>query len=899
MFDAYKQLYNQKDINFTSYKAQVVNLINREKNARANRQARREALEAKKTAIKEAKKKPIVLPRINKEVDSTIPADFDEWLVGIWRGLAGGDYRRLVIRDDNVILDDIINRGDNYKRDFRPYFASSDTLGYGDVTFEFGDRVLILSPNNVPIVRLRQMFRDGLIHCVFSPIIPRIETSLQNSKTPKSIKRYEQRLAKLKEMEKKWADGVPEEEMEAVARASGFRITINDFLGGELFQFNKGCTNGTLTFRNNRENHLDYINVVSEDVVRNVSEAEMVKLYQECLKKYETEKEHFHFDFLYRGVPKKLYTLNGAYAMKTEDELVKEEFSKSINLMKYRLNAFERPEMNAFARQSLIINATPAVINDDEPTGHLDLDKAYTQFMNYSGYDGFLGVIHEMRAGSFDRAFLEKNIGIYRCTVVYKGLFKKLGVDGVVVLPSVEILYMMDNGCDVYDINMGMWGSRMDFEFTDAMLENKKRYAHWCGMLGMEHPKKRYSFHCSSEWYSHLKSLGYDAYYYDDVCTVKVEKKNLFTYHHIFAFITAYTRINMMEAMKKFREEDLCKVVLDGIYFKGDGPTVDVKGELKYINGLPFKTKQMKIHQYFSKWYDSEGVVFKAGEGFAGNKLLIGQGGSGKTYRVLTDKGYNTSLFVTPQHVLGKDANKEYGVQYTTINKLIGIECTAWHIDNPYPSVIVCDEITQIPAEWIDKIFELYKDSLIILIGDMDTDGMWFQCRGGLPGDYSVMWKPHDVKVVNVEGDRRSRDDLLRDLKLRIRAEMRKVYINGDSGEDVLMKSWAKKNLKTVGFFDAIPMFEEGDTWIAGTHKTNDILLKLGICSGWYKKGGNVSRVELNGYEKRGSYTIHAYQGRTVKEGKIFISIEDMFEFAMLYTAVSRAVNFSQLVFVN
>jgi hypothetical protein len=108
------------------------------------------------------------------------------------------------------------------------------------------------------------------------------------------------------------------------------------------------------------------------------------------------------------------------------------------------------------------------------------------------------------------------------------------------------------------------------------------------------------------------------------------------------------------------------------------------------------------------------------------------------------------------------------------------------------------------------------------------------------------------------------------------------------------MEEWAKRQLPISKF-----EFVEGDTCIAGTHRTNAKLLEKGIVSGYYKKGGYVSDVPLPNYEKRGSFTIHSYQGKTIEKGNIWIFIDDLFEYAMLYTAVSRAVNMSQIKFVK
>jgi hypothetical protein len=309
--------------------------------------------------------------------------------------------------------------------------------------------------------------------------------------------------------------------------------------------------------------------------------------------------------------------------------------------------------------------------------------------------------------------------------------------------------------------------------------------------------------------------------------------------------------------------------------------------------------KIKKNPDYSLPWYSDTSVEVDWGRCFVErNTLLTGQGGSGKTYSIVKDSGYNTVKFVSPSHVLGKDISENEKVPYITIHKLIGIECAAYREEHSPPPVLLVDEVTQLDGAWVEKIFELYPESLIILAGDLDASGQWFQCRGGTPGDHSVMWKPHGVDIIEFLEDRRSEDDMLKQLKLDIRAEMRRVFIDGNSGEYRAMETWGRKKLKTVEFFDAVGQFADGDTWIAGTHRIHMSLLSAGVCSGWWKPGGEISRVEKDGFQKRGSFTIHAYQGKTIRSGKIFISLKDMFEMSMLYTAVSRAVRIEQLVFV-
>jgi hypothetical protein len=415
--------------------------------------------------------------------------------------------------------------------------------------------------------------------------------------------------------------------------------------------------------------------------------------------------------------------------------------------------------------------------------------------------------------------------------------------------------------------------------------------------MGCERTERSYTFPGSSDFAGHLKATMDDkVLYWGDkgLITVKTPIKTVYTNHHILGAITSYLRIQMMQSMMKFKFNQLVKVVMDGIYFRGDLP-----------EGLDwFVEKEMKNHSCLEGWYSGVEINVDWKEVvYAKNTCIAGQGGAGKTYGIMTDGCYNNILYVSPQHVLGQNVRHKYGVNYTTYHQLIGVDCQPYTVKFAYPPVIVLDELTQVEGEWIDKALQMYSDSLILILGDIDSDGMWYQTRNGKNGQFTKLWNPAtntDVDFVVVQGDRRSRDDKLKKLKLVLREVMRDVFINGESAEELCILEWVRKNLNIVSFENACSMFKNGeDTWIAGTHKTNDKLLEKGVVSGYYKKGGWVSAVEKDGFERRGAFTIHSYQGSTIESGKVFISVSDLFEFTMFYTAVSRAVNFDQLVFVD
>jgi hypothetical protein len=278
------------------------------------------------------------------------------------------------------------------------------------------------------------------------------------------------------------------------------------------------------------------------------------------------------------------------------------------------------------------------------------------------------------------------------------------------------------------------------------------------------------------------------------------------------------------------------------------------------------------------------------------DSFLAGQGGSGKTYSVLTDPGFISPAIVVPCHTLGQDVKAKYGVPYITIHKMIGkkfgnMNVTPYRMERTLPGVVAVDEITQYEAADVDKLRKLNPECLFIGIGDIDREGRAYQCRNGDGNTWSTVWTPTNVDYFEFTEDRRSKDDELKALKLQIRAQMNAV--RGDDAS-MLMNLWASKTLPKHEL-----EFKAGDVCIAGTHRTNKKLLDLGIVSGYYKAGGNIAYEPTPGYEMRGSFTIHSFQGKTIEEGDIYIFINDLFEESMLYTAVSRARNMSQIKFIH
>jgi hypothetical protein len=762
-------------------------------------------------------------------------------------------------------------------------------------------RISIIKSDKIPIKKIQQSFRDGEAHCVIQPLYDYWMKISNNSESEASKKRCLQIANKIKKYEEIYPKGVPEDKMTEIAKAANRCLIIHDILGNVITKYNESSSK-YFYFTNTRINHLEKGHLTVDKMNIKVTLNEINKI----IKEHDDEKIFYLISKNADGNCTSLKSIKGDWHVINEEYDIYNEFNNKVGVNNYSIDAIKYEQLNNFIYESRIINSAPVALNNEpnnlDGVKHIDIEKAYTQHNKCDYFMGFLGHIQKFNKLPFDIdsvKFLKEHLGIFQFSVIENNndLLIKLGIvkGNKYTLPAPEILYFIQEFNIKVKLISGCWGSKFNFEYTPEMLENR-RYCIWAGKLSADYENNIYTFNCDNkEWVSYLKhQLGdNNVYYFEDKNNViiKVPKKTNKTKHHILSFITSYTRINMLNIMKNIKGE-LVKVILDGIYFKGEIGDIDI----------PFKFKEVKKHLGFRDgWYTPS--IFESmdlnpyNEELDGNCILSGQGGSGKSYSVLTDKGILNVLYVVPCHVLGKKCREKYGCNYTTINKLIGMECMSYKDEFKTPPVIFIDEATMIEKSWIEKAIEMYKDSLIYVAGDID-DKQWYQCRNGYPSNFSQVWHPKNWRYVNYTNDFRAKDEELKKMKLEVRKEMKKIFTDGGQIDSLKMSLFVKSKYKTVKFTDAVKMFQTGDVWIAGTHKTNELLLKNNVISGYINKNKEIVQQDEKGSEKRGSFTTHSLQGLTLENERIFISL-DFFEYAMFYTSISRACNFKQIVIVN
>jgi hypothetical protein len=780
-----------------------------------------------------------------------------------------------------------------------------------------------------------QSFADGPLHCVAEPlalIYDRFAAAAkEHGSLPATINTHLKRARQCRAYGVEYPEGIPEgEPMERMAEIARRRIIITDILSGEYKTYGLKYQN-VQRFTNTRENHLDAGHIVLDGEATVIPQEDMYALVAD----HNRKNEYYMFDGL-DGAETCLRSARGVWRVenKLNDKMTRHDKANGFKNAEGRsligLDAIKYPAANNWLYGGLIVHSTPVRLSEAEPTGHIDLHYAYTKhdLVPEQYRLGFPIRIHQWRRlkPGYGRAFVAEHFGLYkvRVTSEVSDTLRTLGLTATHILPSPEVLYFMDHGIE-FEILSAMFCASGSITYADEMFDEHhpsgapfeegdegkpvRGYAKWAGCQAHDSDIRQYQFKGTERWANHLAATfgAENVWYYNGKITVLRRKSTNYTKHHMLSFITAYTRINVMEAMKKV--EHVVGVALDGIYYQG------------LLTEMPagFREKEAKKLRNTSgnKWYDDCAGVDDSfmplleDERLLKNCVLAGAGGTGKTHEMLTDKGFHDLMYVVPQHDLG--VAKQDMAPYSTWSRAAGIPFgkvpTRTLVDRGYsPHGLLFDETTMIDAKYVEQAISLYPHALIFIIADIERrpDGsvMAFQCRNGDNGGLFPLWNPPlswGWKVFTT--DYRSKDEEIKAFKLQLRDWMRTHYTDGGKRnahkiKELLMAS----GRPTVPLEEAVSMFKPGDKWIAGTHLTSNDLLTRGVCVGWLGKGedaGKKSDVELPGYVKRGSWTTHSYQGQTVQEGKVFVSIYDAFEHAMLYTAISRAVSMDQIVLVR
>jgi hypothetical protein len=417
----------------------------------------------------------------------------------------------------------------------------------------------------------------------------------------------------------------------------------------------------------------------------------------------------------------------------------------------------------------------------------------------------------------------------------------------------------------------------------------------------------------------HLKSLKNEnatITYFEELKEVKIDHKNekINHYSHLTAFVLAYQRINTIRQLLKIEIDRVHRICGDGIAYS--------KGDVEIIKPFRLKnTKNGKLDYHITN--DSAGS-FIGGEEY--NEEVKneerphyrvayhkGAGGGGKTHKNLTDEGLIRPLYVVPSWYLSNDKGKEYKIDNSVVRRMLNEDPSIWSYYYNNFNVIIIDECSMINNEDKNALINRYDNHKLIFCGDIGYQ---------LP---PVQGEEMDMEgienIVEYNHNYRSDCSKLNSLNKYLREQIEK----GRSCEDVI----DDLDLDYKNYDEVKELFNIEDRILCTTNERRKFYRNL--LSDKFKYGKYHCREKIMGYfngelvisneeidkemkkqaerfnkSKQGdvgmelSYaeTVHSVQGQSLKEHKIIIDTDRMWDNRHFYVAVSRARTYDQLYFV-
>lgn len=767
-------------------------------------------------------------------------------------------------------------------------------------------------------------------HCVLDPIYKYYE-----SQTRKQMKIFK---TKADELKQKYPTGVPEENLQEVCDILRCKIVINDIAIDSTRTYKHKSPYATFEFYNNRSNHLSCSkNIITEKQTKD----ELYKTYKNLI----TNKTPFMSNAIRNiklqnetvQMPTRIYTDIVQYEITQADNEKITQWYKDTSLNRLAYNIKSNADLYNFVRHGvrftshIIINKPT---NEERQPKQRDMKKAYTQFKKCKYYKGFPSTMPIFANSDYTIEFIKKTPGYY--------YIENINMDNVnpntkrilnaftffegnsYVLTQPEICYFSDIGITFTCTTAAISPNPIHFEFSDEMI-NSKLYANAVGMMNCENNTTTFKYHNAPKTFAYqLRSLypqHVQIHYNDNNSTIDITRpnNNVKTLHHVAGYITAYTRLNILDVLTKLPYDDIIGVRLDSVIYYGD-----------HANKFPdYFHNEENYTKSFEGWpteiYYADDDINRPTStlipSLSCNSHLSGAGGTGKTHTFITNGSYRNILYVTRAWSLVAEKIKDYKIPGDSFSRLIGANCESYldkHI--AYPTTIFIDESTMIDNNEMAKVYRMYPYSLIVTAGDIDRDGHYFQCSIG-----DNVYKPNN-NIIEFVTDYRAKDDKLKELKTEIRKIMKhnyetrneiyeynelqiekmNEYLNDNNyvSEDYLIKNMKQTDMLLVSTksADSSQMNYYNKLLKINKYrcvKHTETILYNRINTGdreKYPLNGEILYNEQPNTERQVACTIHGVQGVTVKSPTmLYMDLSKLFDPNMLYTAISRCETIEQI----
>jgi TusA-related sulfurtransferase len=614
----------------------------------------------------------------------------------------------------------------------------------------------------------------------------------------------------------------------------------------------------------------------------------------------------------------KINTLENVYTY--TDDYVKTvmEFEKNNNLNMFKLDYVTDYEVCNFIDHSIHFNTVCQFSNKkDLDLEHIDQKQAYTQFKKCSEYQGFLGKVTDFR--KCDKEFALNNIGIYQITNInffddkMKQLNDKMFIyNDHVVYPSSDLLFL--NKYATFDVIGGCYGIKTEFEFNEKMTNTKINgipyYAKYTGSISSVNKYKNYYMKGTKEYFQNmLCNVDNTIITYDEKTShaqVSYKKEYIPYKCHIASFILSYQRIHMLHQLMQMDVNKIVRIVTDGIYYDDHVFEICETFREKEVDDIE------RLAYYNDASYYLSNIVCiyngKFNESMEHHKINYykGAGGTGKTYSILTNKGYIKPLYIAPSWKLARRMRKDFKCNVTVLARVIQDTEEMFFFKSNF-NVIIFDEVSQYTKNDRNIILKNFDKHKIFFVGDIG-----FQLPPATEPVMTIHSKWHTKEFNKVY---RFHCDKLASL-----CEKLREFISIDKDKQLITNYVL--NMYKDRCFNSIENYDHKKDYILCSknkcnvhHKTCCNCDKKNYALQWTEKFKHLEKylVKANSsnfcngditFEKVPNsflchaYSVHSVQGETM-ENKIFIDMRNLFCPQMLYTAISRARKLSQLYFIT
>lgn len=760
---------------------------------------------------------------------------------------------------------------------------------------------------NVEPQKLYQLFADGgEHHCVLQPIIEWANEKMKQ--VPQKQKtRYNVMAKTAILLAEKYKEGIPEDELNLVANLLKIKLSFSDIFGkNPKSTTNKEKPIRTFSFCNTRPNHLEFTS--NQTNVERLFQSEFDLAYEEMKKGF----------YIYKGThtrPKFLQNTRRMIRLVDETTDIVESFFKRIS--KFKLSTTTDKSLHNYIESAINFNSHQLFNDSVTNLFELDMKQGYAQHKACKYYMGFPTIMTPLyKLINWTIKDVVKFIGYY--TVVLndtsvventRKIITKLGLyhGGEFILdsPTIKLLYDLDFQIQI--IGGTFCYKSMDIEFTEQELESKL-YAKIVGKMAMNKEYNEDRMQGNAEFAQHLACTYDNVSQFENEIIIRTKSKKNTWHGHVAGFFTSYCRINTLMELIKLPYEDIYGWKLDGFVIKrNDNIEFSNLFREKACN-VEFNWGKRGIFNPIECYHDYLKLPPQQ------YQLLSGAGGTGKTFNNLTRRF--GCLYVSLGWSLISKKKKEFKCKGTSMHRLVGLTANGkktvpYHAEQPIPNSIFIDEITMIDEGMIEMAVKQYPYSQIILAGDVDVDGFAYQCKlrdvnivdvnKWFTIEYTTNYRTTDVLLLQKLNILRSvmkrTDGNVEKIKKKTLELFRDNIVHGDLDynykTDLILSSTHDLIAEWNELYKHLPKYtcvEHSRTDVYKSFSDDTILLK-----GDVKIDGECPKRSKRSH----GYTIHAIQGRTWETGTLFIDMRRIFDYAQLYTALSRVKFLHQIQLVH